>query len=91
MGEAMNLLNITTDIQRNFILWYEAMKPAVERAAFAFRELGNQLYNLVVRYYLQHHKKLPGSQKTKRMRKKQRTIVITWFNQNIEKWKNIQL
>ena len=29
--------------------------------------------------YLNHHKRLPGSDKTKRLRKKKRDIVLRWF------------
>jgi hypothetical protein len=45
-----------------------------------FRDIVNAI---ALRKYANHHKRLPGSNRTKRLRKKQRKTVMHWYVKNL--------
>lgn len=61
---------------------------AVKELGAAFQRSANQLAanwrEFSERCYLQHHSRLPGSDKTARLRKKRRDIVFRWVQKQVE-------
>jgi hypothetical protein len=82
---------VTLPVER----WAANMRESMEavgkalRAAFRpFVELTfqvNYIYDCAEYAYLQHHRRLPGSERTARLRKKRRTEVLRWYSRHLEK------
>jgi len=55
---------------------------ALERAGKAFSDMSEAIltgvYRAAAKEYLKTHKRLPGSERTARLRKKRRTKVLAW-------------
>lgn len=58
----------------------KAMQPLVRAVQRATRGMLEFQYCVAKRLYLQHHDRLPGSERTARLRKKRRTKVLKWHN-----------
>jgi hypothetical protein len=63
-----------------------------ERVEAAFRSVikqitvfGRSIYAVACKSYLRHHQRLPGSDRTSRLRKKRLTRVMGWFLQELRK------
>jgi hypothetical protein len=56
-----------------------ALSDLWRAAALLIDEFARALASLAERAYLQHHRRLPGSTRTARLRKKRRTKVLEWF------------
>lgn len=52
--------------------------------AFAVRELADTVYDGIERAYLEEHGSLPGSERTRRLRKKRRDAVLRWWRSTME-------
>lgn len=61
-----------------------AFEEAIQLVAGTVLELSEYLYQCAEDAYLLHHRRLPGSYRTKRLRKKRRTRVLRWFTNWIE-------
>lgn len=64
-----------------------ALAPIVRAVQDAVRCLSANLYLWAERVYLQHHRRLPASNRTSRLRKKRAAIVMdffsTWLSDNL--------
>src|SRR5690606_25236474 len=60
-----------------------AFKPAAEAASRALEAFGAAWCSAAESEYLRHHRRLPGSNRTARLRKKRRAKVLAWFNHRI--------
>ena len=56
------------------------MADAAFAAAAAVRDFGRTYQGFAEREYLAHHDRLPGSTRTRRLRKKRRTRVCRWLD-----------
>jgi len=72
------------DIEQCAKAWAEASYPAVLKASIALTNFSRGMYAAAETAYLKHHATLPGSHKTKRLRKKRRTNVLNWYWQQIK-------
>jgi hypothetical protein len=63
--------------------WARAVTPAFQRCAKAMEVFGECWYKMAEKSYRQHHGKLPGSDKTKRLRKKRKKKVLERFTGQI--------
>ncbi len=73
-------MNMSDDMRRML----EAVKGAIEHAAKVFARFGETAMQIAEREYLSHHKRLPGSSRTSRLRKKRRSRVLHWFAKRCE-------
>lgn len=46
--------------------------------------LGRAWYGMAEQSYLRHHRRLPGSLRRCRLRKKRRTVVLAWFERHLK-------
>jgi hypothetical protein len=56
---------------------------AFERFGRAITRVHDELYREACRSYLECHPRLPGSERSRRLRKKRETIVFQWFNARV--------
>lgn len=59
---------------------------SVIAASEATRVLSLSFYNMAERAYEANYKRLPGSNKTKRLRKKRRDMVYKWLLNDVASW-----
>lgn len=62
-----------------------ALRYDLGRAADSFAWLDRFLYDTAVPAYLKEHRRLPGSERTKRLRKKRRDRVLEWWDSGAAK------
>lgn len=55
------------------------MNAIFEEVARQCRTFVGSIYGVASRAYLNHHARLPGSERTSRLRKKRRTRVLRWY------------
>ncbi len=67
-------------IRQSAIALGNAFRPAVERSSKAMNAFGEAYMYAAERAYKKEFGKLPASMRTKRLRKKRRTIVLKWFS-----------
>lgn len=67
-------------IRNAAIAFGTAMRPAVEAAAKAMRQFGLAYYQVAQHTYKQEFGRLPGSERTARLRKKRKKMVYDWFS-----------
>lgn len=65
----------------NFWIQFSARMHAIVRALTA---LSDSIYRTACNEYRKEFGKLPGSERTRRLRKKRRKIVIDWFMAELE-------
>lgn len=58
---------------------FEGLAAAMRGAAVAAHVLADAWYATAEREYLTQHRRLPGSKRTARLRKKRRAIVLAWW------------
>lgn len=68
-------------IRKSGISFGIGLVPAFKQASKALTEFGNYFYKMAESLYKKQHGKLPGSNRTKRLRKKRKKIVLSWFIQ----------
>lgn len=56
-----------------------AFTPIMQQAKRGLDAFGVAYYDLAERMYLEHHRRLPGSLRTARLKKKRKTKVSEWF------------
>jgi len=56
-----------------------ALSPAFDQAKMDLEAFGRKFQWVAEQIYLRHHRRLPGSLRTCRLRKKRRTVVMAWF------------
>jgi len=61
-----------------------AFSPAFHAASAAMECFGEAYYKKVEHEYLRHHRCLPGSLSTRRLRKKRRTKVLAWWEKRVK-------
>lgn len=76
LQQALSLFSATLSTQ------FAPMCRQLSLATIAFGFAWQGLAELV---YLQHHRRLPGSLQTCRLRKKRRSKVLVWFERYLEK------
>ena len=57
----------------------QALSRAIQGVAQAFQPVGDRLSAEACRAYRQHHRRLPDSRATTRLRKKRQQRVMTWW------------
>ena len=62
-----------------WLTWERARRAAARSVDW----LGEAIYKLAETMYLENHKRLPGSLRTRRLRKKRRSRVLGWFVKNL--------
>lgn len=67
-------------VRKAAIAFGEAMRPAVESAAKALRQFGLAYYQVAQHAYRKEFGRLPGSERTARLRKKRLKVVCDWFS-----------
>lgn len=66
---------------------FASLEPAVRELAQSFQRFGNEFYGLAEPAYLSRFGKLPGSLRTKRLRKKRQRMVVAWFMGELEQYR----
>ena len=64
---------------------YERFMDGFNRAAQAVAKFGRSLFVVATTEYLATHKRLPGSDRTARLRKKRRSVVLAWYANQLDK------
>jgi len=65
---------------------FRDLASSLARAGMAARSaLANAWYSLAAQAYLAHHRRLPGTDRTNRGRKKRATKVLAWFAGHVQK------
>lgn len=59
--------------------WLVEMSEYFQRMSYVLSEFNLQMYIVAEVTYLQYHKRLPGSNRTTRLRKKRRNSVLNWY------------
>lgn len=69
-----------------------SLKEIAERFAVAFlpfaealKKFGEAFYTAACSEYLRSHSRLPGSDRTSRLRKKRRKVVLDWFAAELQR------
>jgi hypothetical protein len=76
-GEGMkNLLDQITESSKAFA---NALRPAAEQAGRAMQELHNAFYTEAKNQWRAKRGRLPGSDRTARLRKKRQSKVMAWY------------
>lgn len=65
----------------------EELAPAIQKAADALNKFGLAYCEIARANYRAENGKLPGSDRTKRLRKKRRTKVLEWMGDSIEQFR----
>lgn len=76
-----NAQNQAVGVERSVSEFAQNIKRLIPPLA---RKLSMTWYRLVEKSYVYHHGSLPGSNKTKRLRKKRRDKVLNWFTDNLK-------
>ncbi len=71
---------IINSIALNSVSLGQALMPALESTSKSMSEFSDALHEYAKKHYLQTHGRLPGSERTSRLRKKRRDAVMrfTW-------------
>lgn len=79
------LSKIIGDIESSMFAFARGLAPAINKMRNALDEFGEQYILATKKIYRQHFGSLPGGQgRTKRLRKKQRDVVIRWMSRELE-------
>jgi len=66
---------------------FAALVPAFQEMRRSFREIGDAYYGVAERAYRDRFSRLPGSSRTKRLRRKREKRVIAWFMAEMERYR----
>lgn len=66
-------------VRKAAIAFGDAMRPAVEAAAKALHQFALTYYQVAQQTYKKELGRLPGSERTARLRKKRKKVVCDWF------------
>ena len=78
-------------IRQNAIAFGIALRPAFEHLSKVMNAFGETYMCVLERAYKKEFGKLPASMRTKRLRKKRRTIVLKWFSSILNEEHNNRL
>ena len=88
-GVITDLCTLSQNLNDSILSFSNAMSENLLPVFQSFYEVSGtftlMLDDQAKREYLKHHKRLPGSEKTKRLRKKRRTRVLKWYWNHIYK------
>lgn len=62
------------------------MRHATARVATGLRLFVEAYLDLAAKAYLRTHRRLPGSERTARLRKKRRVMLLRWFLRYVKGW-----
>lgn len=62
----------------------DVMRDASESAMAGLRLFAEAYVDLAAKAYLRTHRRLPGSERTARLRKKRRVVLLRWFLRYVE-------
>lgn len=74
-----DLRDAADNVREGFTRMAAAMLPAMLAVKAAFDQFGDRYYAYACWVYLRQHQRLPGSDRTARLRKKRRDAVLRWF------------
>lgn len=71
---------------------FNLLKKTIEQVARIFSQFfdvaSDVFWDVACKFYLERHRRLPGSQRTARLRKKRRAVVMAWFEAEMERMAN---
>lgn len=77
-NEAGDLQKLFADVGKAAGVSFEALGTAMQAAAKAFQEFGGAYLRRAEKEYLSCHRRLPGSTRKARLRKKRQSVVRAW-------------
>ena len=83
-GKQLILLDGDTCFQCTAFRGFAAFKSTAVKCADAMRAFGKAYENVAVREYLRKNSRLPGSTRTKRLRKKRRLTTLAWMEKQMD-------
>jgi hypothetical protein len=69
---------------------FKKFEQAVQRAHSSLLDFGRILYDTIERSYLRHHRRLPGSNRTARLRKKRQTKLQAFWASHRRSWLDLR-
>ncbi len=83
MSEQQTLQTVTRHLNDFTAELAITVQPTLQFATKAMVEFNSAVRALACREYLASHGRLPGSNRTSRLRKKRRKIVAAWFSDRL--------